>query len=284
MKTERSDVNFPVWRKKVDTTLLKNGCTPIPAWVMKIWDIELLFDQSFSKKAKDAAVTIMFGKETYPGYVTRSLTGESSLYRLFTSKELRETLKSTYVMSYMRTLEGEQRKIKSYKAATEKDLPFWEFLDIEFDSNKREFFFTAYYLQKPIFPELFRSLIKSTVIKQFESDNELEFIKSDWIPREELASQMDVANVIYYLIDTRQKHFYIGEAEKMIRRFEQGHLGMKTWNYFRYDQLPDGFSKKQRVALERMLIRCFASILSNNKGIPTQNISDYKLTNLKIDF
>jgi hypothetical protein len=30
MKEERTDIKFPIWRKKVDKNLLKNSNTPIP--------------------------------------------------------------------------------------------------------------------------------------------------------------------------------------------------------------------------------------------------------------
>ena len=41
--------------------------------------------------------------------------------------------------------------------------------------------------------------------------------------------------------------------------------------------------KRQRVALERMVIRAFASGLHNKAGIMTNAISDYRLVNDKID-
>lgn len=284
MKTERSDVNFPIWRKKVDNTILKNACTPLPAWVMKVWDIEAQFHGITSKKDEGAQVNILFKQKSYTGFVVRSQRAQSgSLYRLFLDTELCVELKKIYLMSYMRSIESHLRDGKNYAQDIEKDIPFWEFLDIEYDAKKCTFYFTAYYIQESTFPELFKSLVKSTVLKQFESEESLEFIKSDWFPRNKSAEQLNANNVIYYLIDTKNKLFYVGEAERMYRRFEQGHLGMQTWDYFRYDILPEGFSKKQRVVLERMLIRCFASILNNSKGINTQSISEYRLTNLKID-
>lgn len=33
MKTERSNVEFPMWRKKVDDSLLNDYMTPIPNWL-----------------------------------------------------------------------------------------------------------------------------------------------------------------------------------------------------------------------------------------------------------
>lgn len=284
MKTERSDIKFPLWRKKVDITILKNACTPLPGWVMGIWGIESAFGDVVSVKDAAANVNIVFKKKNYQGFIAKSKRSKKgSLYRLFLSDELCAELKKVYIMSYMRGVEAHLRNGKDYERDVEKDIPFWEFLDIEYDSANRVFYFTAYYIQEPVFPELFKSLVKSTILKQFENDDVLGFTKSDWLPRHRSSEQINANNVIYYLIDTEHRLFYIGEASKMHSRFEQGHFGMPTWDYFRYDILPEGFSKKQRVALERMLIRCFATLLSNSNGIPSQKISDYKLTNIKID-
>lgn len=283
MKTERSDVSFPIWRKKVDTTLLKNACTPLPSWVMEIWDIKSQFGDVSSKKEAKAVVTITFKQKKYTGFVVKSKRKNGSLYRLFLNQDLCEELKKIYVMSYIRSIEGHLREGKNYDRDVEKEIPFWEFIDIEYDKVNLIFHFNAYYTQEPVFPELFKSLVRSTVLKQFESDNDIEFVKSDWLPRSKSAEQINANNIIYYLIDTENKLFYVGEADKMHRRFEQGHAVISNWNYFRYDILPEGFSKKQRVSLERMLIRCFAAIMSNHKGIDSMNISEYKLANSKID-
>jgi hypothetical protein len=47
--------------------------------------------------------------------------------------------------------------------------------------------------------------------------------------------------------------------------------------------LPNGLSRKQRLEIERLIIRTFASFFENNKGINTKKVSDYKLVNKKID-
>ena len=84
------------------------------------------------------------------------------------------------------------------------------------------------------------------------------------------------------LIDTTNKCFYVGEAQNLIRRFAQGHKPIPDWDHYRYDQLPP-MAKKTRVALERMVIRTFASVLPNNREISSMTLSDYVLANEKID-
>lgn len=47
--------------------------------------------------------------------------------------------------------------------------------------------------------------------------------------------------------------------------------------------MPKGLTKQKRVEIERLLIRVFASFLKNTKNIQTIEISDFILTNKKID-
>lgn len=58
---------------------------------------------------------------------------------------------------------------------------------------------------------------------------------------------------------------------------------MPDWDYFRIDYLPEWFIKSQRLEIERLLIRSFASILNNKKNILTKELSIYTLVNNIID-
>ena len=65
-------------------------------------------------------------------------------------------------MSFVRDIEDRLRKSKGERDTNiEDEIPFWEFLDIEYDQESRTFFFDAYYTQKPVFSELFRRFIES---------------------------------------------------------------------------------------------------------------------------
>ena len=41
MPLERNDVEHPLWRKKVDRSLLRYSVTPIPGWVGRTWSIRI---------------------------------------------------------------------------------------------------------------------------------------------------------------------------------------------------------------------------------------------------
>jgi len=121
---ERSDVEFPMWRKKVDMSLLKKCETPIPNWVSKIWDI----DDEYFLTTKKVLIKILFDKTEFEGHIIKRKKDNG--YRLILKFEetLGDLLKDIFLMSYMRSIEAElQREIdknKSYESV-EKDIPFW---------------------------------------------------------------------------------------------------------------------------------------------------------------
>ena len=97
-----------------------------------------------------------------------------------------------------------------------------------------------------------------------------------------LEFELGAQNVIYMLIDTENRLFYVGEAQDLVKRLSQRYPSIPKWDYYRYDVLPLQLSG-YRVAIERMLIRGYAEILENKSGIECLKISDYKLANDKID-
>lgn len=287
MKTERSDIEFPLWRKKVDASLLKNAATPIPKWLCKVWEIEKSFAKCTSNDNPDCFVKIFFDKKQFVGRVISSQP--KGMYRLFFTKELSDILKDIFLMSYMRSIEYDLRKNKIEYSGQEieNEIPFWEFLDIEFDSDKKIFYFKAYYIQKPAYIELFKELVKSHTLKIIDDllnlKDEFRFVKQDWETRSKLQTQIEAKNVIYNLIDTKNKLIYIGEAESLLQRLNQNREVIKNWEYYRFDCLPEGLTRMQRVAIERLLIRTFASFFKNKKGILSKQVSEYCLANDKID-
>lgn len=287
MKLERSDIDFPLWRKKVDASLFKDAATPIPKWLWEVWDITQLFSSSTSKNNPASSIKVIFNKKEYNGRVIFSAS--KGMYRLFFDKKLSDLLKDVFLMSYMRSIEQDLRKNNPEysQQEIENEIPFWEFLDIEFNSIEKIFYFKAYYTQKPVYIELFKQLVKSHTLKIIEdllnSKEDFRFVKKDWKKKFDLKSQIDAKNVIYNLIDTENKLIYIGEAESLLKRLNQNRKVIENWDFYRFDCLPAGLTKTQRISIERLLIRTFASFFTNNKSIPSMQVSDYCLVNEKID-
>ncbi len=286
MKLERSNVDFPLWRKKVDKSLFDYNGTTIPAWACNMWRIQDSFSHVNSKKHPESGVTIKFQNKTYSGNVTVAKKGRKTpAYRLWFEQPLTLELKKVFLMSHMRALELGLSDKNS--GDIEASIPFWEFLDIEYDASNRLFKLVSYYTQKPSFPNLFHRLIESPALKKIESetfnkDRKPTIYKTDWKSKDELEFQIGATSVIYMLTDTEKKLIYIGEAVDLVKRLSQPYPTIRNWNYFRYDVLPDELSDF-RLTLERMMIRSFAAVLGNKKRINTLDFSAYKLANDKID-
>jgi hypothetical protein len=248
-----------------------------------MWNLGEIYGGVASRKNPAAAASVLFERKRYDALVTTGPHGRGSpAFRLWFDEALSFDLKHAFLMSYMRSLEGNL----SGESDVEARIPFWEFVDIEFDTENRVFRFVAFYAVRPAFPHLFKRLIGSPAMKRIDDavrcKDELRIHKQDWKPRNELEYELGARNVVYILLDTDQKRLYVGEAEDLVRRLFGPHPSIPNWNYFRYDVLPpvlDPF----RVALERMLIRAFATVLENKGGIRWIEIGGCTLANDRVD-
>jgi len=283
MKLERSNVEFPIWRKKVDKSLFHYNGTTIPEWACKMWGINAMYGDVTSKADPKSEAKATYKGRIYPAWITAAKQGRSSpAFRLWYDAALSLELKRTFLMSYMRALEG----MLDRTADAEESIPFWEFLDIEFDNKNRVFRFTSYYTQQPSFPRLFSRLVGSPALQKvedaLEGTHEGRIYKQDWKARREVELELGAKNVIYTLIDTKAKLIYVGEAGDMVKRLMQPHPSIPDWDYFRYNVLPDCLSR-YRVDIERMMIRDVAAICQNKRGCEWRDISGYQLANDKVD-
>lgn len=286
MTSERTNVKFPLWRKKVDSSIFLHKGTTIPKWVCKVWSLHTVFPSLKGKRDPNSNVLINFNNRTYAGHITCTWPKgrADKVYRMWFGDDLNSRFKEVFLMSFMRDIESRLRS--NTDSNIEGDIPFWEFLDIEFDGQSKTVRMTAHYTQVPTFPELFHRLTYSPALKRIDDElNKKDAIKihnQDWRPREEFEAEIGAENVIYMLIDTNEMLFYIGEAKRLVQRFRAGHPSIKNWNFYRYDVLPTEL-REFRVLLERMVIRNFAAVLPNRRSIPTKNISEFRLANEKID-
>jgi hypothetical protein len=283
MKLERSNIEFAVWRKKVDKSLFEHNGTTIPEWACRMWSLQQMYGDVTSRNDPKSKALITYEGSEYPAWVTTAPHGRKSpAIRMWYSRLLSLELKRAFLMSYMRSLESALAKITD----VEQSIPFWEFLDIEFDKTQRLFRFVAYYRQQPSFPHLFKRLIGSPALRkvgdEIEGKAHVRIYKQDWKARPELEFELGAQNVIYMLIDTKEKRFYIGEAADLIKRLTQAHSSIPNWTHFRYSVLPLELAP-YRIALERMLIRDFAAVLKNKKQILWHQIGDCELANDKLD-
>lgn len=222
MPLERDDVRNALWRKKVDGSLLRHSVTPIPGWVGHMWDITSVFPNKGGRRDPESQVKLRFKGAQFNGAVTWYRRGASAVaYRLWFEDALRYALADAYVMSHMRDLEERLRAASGYAGDVEQEIPFWEFLDIEFDPPAKAFDLTAYYVQKPSFPELFRRLADAPPLKRVRDElagkATARIHKQLWKPRSEFETEIGATNVIHMLADTVDRLLYVGEADALTR-------------------------------------------------------------------
>jgi hypothetical protein len=135
-KSERANVRFPLWRKKVDNSIFRDLGTTIPNWVCRIWQFDLVFPGILKSNNPAAIVAIRFEERTYTGRVvsTHPEGRANKVYRFYFDETLLRRLKEVFLMSHMRDLESRLRKDTT---DIESQIPFWEFLDIEFEAQKK---------------------------------------------------------------------------------------------------------------------------------------------------
>ena len=294
-KSDRRNVSHPMWRKKVDRTILNdNGCTVLPSWIVDSFGIRDAFGKG--KNNVENQIAIYFNRKKYLGgsITVQTESRASPFYRLWLPIELVEELRIAYQMTYIRGIEEELQKKRIAKSDTnwdsEAEIPFWEFLDIEYDFENKEMHLTSHWNQKVMFPMFFREVIDSQLTTRIEREviqgKELVITKGDWKPKSALKHQINAKNVIYWLIDVQNKEIYVGMAENVTKRVTENRPEIPGWTHYRFDTLPTVFDNNTRHAIEKMVIRSVASLLSNKptngQPISSMNISDYQLTNRQI--
>src|ERR1700687_1572374 len=113
-----------------------------------MWSLPEMYGGVTSSNDPRSNATISYKWTLYDAWVTTAPHGRKSpAFRLWFDSVLSLGLKRTFLMSYMRSLEGALQE----KVDIEQSIPFWEFLDIEFDKQRRVFRFVAYYRQQASF-------------------------------------------------------------------------------------------------------------------------------------
>ena len=114
-------------------------------------------------------------------------------------------------------------------------------------------------------------------------NNKTSIYKSGWKERHELEKEIDAKNVIYNLIDVENFEFYIGESKSLKNRLSIERPEIPNWTHYRFDMLPKTFTKNDRVAIERLLIKIFSSVLNSRVKNDIKISENYVLKNKKID-
>ncbi len=168
--------------------------------------------------------------------------------------------------------------------AIEEVIPFWEFIDIEYDNVEPALHFTCHYRHIPDFEYLYKKIADSTILERIQLELQgkaTRIIGSGWKTKAELEEIPDAKNVIYYLLDELNRQIYVGKANSLKARLSANRREIPGWTHFRYDQLPDVFSPYLE-EVELMIINSFMHLCACDAFAGTPKlISDYTLRNKK---
>lgn len=284
-RLERTDIRFPLWRKKVDGSVFFERAILIPKAYEAQWGIPARFKGVASKTDRKSRVAIWFGGRRFDGFVTElQAKRRKDSYRIFYDAKLASELKDAFIMTFMRSLElqtGEYGNV-----SIEALIPFQEFLDIEFDGRTRSFHFTAHYRQPATFPALFESIRRSTVLQGIEHDLAGErprILSTPWHRRADLRQHAHAVNVIYHLLDEASGQIYVGEAGVLGDRLRGKRPEIPGWTHFRYDVLPASLAG-MRLEIERMAIASLSFILPSSAGtLFDAPVHSYRMQNKRFE-
>ena len=111
VRVDRRSVSYPMWRKKVDRTILNdNGCTVLPSWIVDNFGIRDKF--GVGKNKEENQIPIYFNKKRFDGgsITVQTESRATPFYRLWLPLELVEELRIAFQMTYIRGLEEELQK------------------------------------------------------------------------------------------------------------------------------------------------------------------------------
>ena len=134
----------------MDASMFAEKSTYIPEWVIDdLWGIREIFIHA-SKNNIQSEVDITYnnpgGKTTHhEGWVTTTKYHgkRNDVMRFYFDNDVKSLLKRDFEMTYKRMKEKNRRDWNSPKA--EREIPFWEFIDIEFDDEEYTFILTPHY-------------------------------------------------------------------------------------------------------------------------------------------
>lgn len=135
----------------MDGAMFDHRCTVVPNWVRdNVFDVKERFPHASKDHPESAASIVVHhggGKKTvHSGHVTTSQRGElPDVMRLYFGDDVIAWITSAFNKTFLR---NEERKVRGMNGPTiERVLPFWEFIDIEWDAESSAFHFRAWYTQ-----------------------------------------------------------------------------------------------------------------------------------------
>lgn len=235
-------------------------------------------------------INIIWDKKSYFAklwHINRKKANPVFQLRWDSNKDLLKKIRKTFIQSYV--------ILKSKKELFDIDKKERKHFRTNLDSGQQEVLilrpknscqieFEVFIRIENEWNTLFQRLAEENVFGWIFDKEDKQYLvqrSTNWIKVKEFAKHANALNVIYYLANTRDKLLYIGKAENLGKRVKPGrrHQNMpENWDLFKYDIIRPEFSNILK-RIEDHTIRSFASVLKNNKGYPSLNLTNYKLVN-----
>jgi predicted GIY-YIG superfamily endonuclease len=269
--SEMKDEIMWEYYKKIDLSCFKSGLT-VPkeyeTWLIDNIDIILGNSKKVIFKFKD------HNYDAVLNYVNRK---DNPYFQFrWDNKDFMAILRKEFIYSYVMLMGNETNKNRS------KIIKYYskEVLKIRAtDINIYEL--ETFIKQETPFDNIFIRLVDEDFFGWLSSnDNDHLIVQTtEWFDISLLPLHQNVAFVIYYLIDEKNKLIYIGSANRLGDRVVPNRKEIPNWNKFRYTVIHPGYKNLLR-RVENHTINAVSGFLKNNiKGILPYIISEYKLVN-----
>lgn len=242
--------------------------------------IDDFIDRDEMNNNKHRDIKIKFKRRYYDGkFVFVHQSKGYLVLQVMYSKELCDLLKREFIQTYF-VIESQKLLSKSKKFKTDlmggnQEIVIFKYIDdgcIEFKPFVK--------IETP-FDSIFQRMVELNVFGWLnKEDLNSRFITkySGWKSIEELKDHTDTPYVVYYLVDEKNKHIYIGSAKKLGDRVKPGRKEIPEWNKFMYEVIhPDFHSHLKEI--EYHSIMAFSKFYKNNGRRETLGLSDYILLN-----
>lgn len=161
-------------------------------------------------------------------YINREKKKGGPYFQLRWSSTFSEALSKEFIYSYINFMEENKNDIEQK-----------EYMVFKRKNNSNTIILKPVIKIKTGYDKIFKKLFDVDFFG-WESQSDKEHIityNSPWYDKNELKKYSNEAYVIYYLIDEKNKEFYIGSTKKLGTRFTTERDEIPNWNKFRYDRI-----------------------------------------------
>ncbi|MEJ0054016.1 MAG: GIY-YIG nuclease family protein [bacterium] len=244
----------------------------VPGYTFFYWGFTLpkkdygSFTKHFRLKAGSLTtrIRLLIAGKTYPARIrlTRITTKNSpnrEVVQIYYERDY-DTLKALrkfFIYSYASTIRKSKPKLK-------------ELMELEHMGGDL-FKVVALSKQETDFDAMFRFMEEKNLFEFWRDAKKgkresffLDFARH-WIPAKDLSKYRERVNVIYVLYSEKDKHLYVGKANRFGARLKegQGRIGLKSWDKFMYFEIDPKYAHALE-EIEAYTIRVLASLFDND--------------------